>query len=290
MPTGEPPKAVELMPAIPQTLWGGLAVANFALGGLGAGLYIVAVLAGLPDAVRLAAWLGPALVLAGFAAVAAEAGRPFRGARVLGRFRTSWMSRELWIGAAFVVLAAGEPLASVPGQRVLAAVAAAGLALAHGFILRRARGVAAWDVALMPLVFLTSALVSGLGALLTLEVVAGRPPGGWLLGTTLALLVLGALVWLALVTWSDDPHFVQATGVLREGPTAVAIVTGGYFVPFVLVALALAVPDTAAPAAALAGLAMLLAQVQAKIALLLRAGRLRPVTLARLGLERRSSS
>jgi hypothetical protein len=38
-------------------------------------------------------------VLAGFAAVAGEAGRPLRGPRVLWKVRTSWMSRELWIGA-----------------------------------------------------------------------------------------------------------------------------------------------------------------------------------------------
>mgnify|MGYP003584851341 CR=1 FL=1 len=36
---------LEMLPARPQTLWGWPAVVNFVLGGLGAGWYIVAVLA-----------------------------------------------------------------------------------------------------------------------------------------------------------------------------------------------------------------------------------------------------
>jgi len=134
-----------LLPPVTQRLWGWPAVVNFAAGGLGAGLYLAAALAAgfaASPALRIAAWLGPALVLAGFVAVATEAGRPLRGPRVLARARTSWMSRELWLGGAFVVLAAPEwtGLAG-PGSRAAAALAAAALALAQGWILRHARGV-----------------------------------------------------------------------------------------------------------------------------------------------------
>src|ERR1700693_4417217 len=107
MRTGEMTPPAELIPAQRQRLWGWQAVANFTLGGVGAGLYGTAVIvAGLERtaAVVLASWLAPLLVLAGFAAVAGEAGRPLRGPRVLWKVRTSWMSRELWIGGVFVVL------------------------------------------------------------------------------------------------------------------------------------------------------------------------------------------
>src|SRR3990172_13029872 len=97
----------ELLPPLKQTLWGRLAVVNFFLGGAGAGAYLVAVsLTGFSATplARVALTLGPLLVLAGFLAVAVEAGRPLRGAQVLRMAEPSWMSREAWAGGAFIAL------------------------------------------------------------------------------------------------------------------------------------------------------------------------------------------
>ncbi|HEX9125987.1 MAG TPA: hypothetical protein VF948_06270, partial [Methylomirabilota bacterium] len=168
---------VELIPARRQILWGWQAVVNFTAGGIGAGLYGAAVIvAGFErtPSVVLASWLAPLLVLAGFAAVAGEAGRPLRGPRVLWKVRTSWMSRELWIGGAFVLLAAVDIGFPLPLYRALALAAAVLLALAQGMILRASRGVSAWDVPIMPWLFLLSAAVSGSGAYMLLEVLTGR--------------------------------------------------------------------------------------------------------------------
>jgi formate-dependent nitrite reductase membrane component NrfD len=283
---------VELIPGRPQTLWGWPAVVNFACGGAGAGLYLAAVLQtglGPGPAVGTAAWLGPLLVLAGFVAVAAEARRPSRGPRVLARVATSWMSRELWIGGAFVALAGTELVAPRAAFRGLAWVAALGLALAQGVILRRARAVAAWDVPVMPAIFLASAALSGAGLLMLVEVVGGRAPEPATLGATMFVLVVGALAWLGYVTWSREPAFARATAPLREGGAAVAIVAGGYLVPFLLFGLALALPAIAAPAATLGGALLLAGQAQAKSVLILASGQLRPITLANLRLERRTS-
>lgn len=291
MTPGAPPP-VELIPAQPQTLWGKLAVANFALGGTGAGLYVVAAAAarlGTSPALTLASWLAPALVLAGFAAVAAEAGRPLRGPRVPTRLASSWMSREVAIGGAFILLAGVEFAAPGPLLRLLAALAAAMLAIGQGSILWRARGVAAWAVPVMPPLFLVSAVVSGAGLHLLIEVAAGRRPGGGLLGTVLGLLVLGTLTWLGFLTWSGDETFRRATRPLREGSLARELVGLGYLAPFVLVALGLALPSLAPPAAGIAAALMIAGQAQAKAALILRAGQLRPITLSRLRLSRRPS-
>ncbi|MBI4637722.1 MAG: dimethyl sulfoxide reductase anchor subunit [Candidatus Rokubacteria bacterium] len=281
----------ELIPARPQTLWGWPAVANFALGGLGAGLYVAAAVGaglGVSPAVRIAAWLGPALVLAGFAAVATEAGRPLRGPRVLTRVLTSWMSRELWLGGAFVLLAAAELVAPGPVPRLGAALAAAALALAQGFILRRARGIAAWDVPPMPLVFLASALVSGTGLWILVEVAGGRPLGGGALGLILLVLVGGAFVWLAYVTWSREDAFVKALAPLSADGAAIELVGLGYVLPVALVALGLAVPAWVRVTMPLAAALMIAGQVRAKAALVLRAGQLRPIALPHLRLSRRS--
>src|SRR3990170_5458462 len=131
MSTVSTARTVELIPATPQMLWGKPAVINFALGGLGAGLYLAALVEvwlGGPGVLKVASWLGPALVLAGFIAVATEAGRPLRGPRVLTRLRTSWMSRELWVGGIFMALAGAEFLVPSAALRALAGLAAVALA------------------------------------------------------------------------------------------------------------------------------------------------------------------
>lgn len=283
--------SVDLIPAQQQTLWGKPAVVNFAAGGAGAGFYLMAALGAgfLPSpALTLASWLAPALVLTGFAAVAIEAGRPLRGPRVLTRVRSSWMSRELWLGGAFIVLAAAELVTPSVLLRVLASIAAIMLAVAQGFILRGARGIAAWAVPSMPALFLVSALVSGMGLYLLVETLAGRTPGDQLLGAAMVLIVFGFVGWLTFVRWSTDAAFVRATSMLREGATAVQLAGGGYVIPFLAVGLGLAVADWRATLVAVGALSMLAGQIHAKAVVILKTGQLRPVTLPSLRLSHHS--
>lgn len=281
------PRPAELIAPAAQTLWRGPAVANFALGGLGAGLYVVAAVGagfGASPEVALAAWLGPALVFVGFAAVALEAGRPFRGPRVLTRVATSWMSRELWLGGLFATLALGGLVLDRPALRLVAALAAVGLALAQGCILREARGVPAWSVPVIPPLFLTSALVSGVGLLVLGQLARGEAPGRRLLPAALVLLIAHVLVWWSYLTWSDDAAFVRDVGPLRDGHGALVLVGGGYLGPSLLIALALALPSWEAPLGALGALLMIGSQIQLKARLILIAGRLRAVAVGPLGL------
>lgn len=281
-----------LIPATRQRWWGAPAAANFALGGLGAGAYLVTVLAGRfapSPGLALAAWLGPALVVAGLAAVATEAGRPLRGARVLARARSSWMSRELWLGGGFVGLAALDAVRPSPAARGAAAACALAFVVAQGFILRRARGVAAWDVGVMPAVFLVSALVSGQGVLLLAGAVTGGAGAGAPLGATLVLVTAAMLVWLAYVTWSEDPTFVAALAPLRDGVPGIVIVGGGLVTPFALAALALAFPASAPVPQGAAGACMIAGQLYAKWLLVTRTGHLRPITAPTAALPGRLS-
>jgi DMSO reductase anchor subunit len=273
---------VELIPPQRQMLWRWPAVVNFVLGGLGAGWYAIALLAaGLErsPAVTVASWAAPALVLAGFAAVASEAGRPLRGLRVLTRVRTSWMSRELALGVTFVLLVVLDLALRLWWCRALALVAALLLAVAQGFILRHARGVPAWDVSLMPTLFLLSALLSGGGAWLAMEALGGRPIGPWRLVALLALVGVGFAAWTRYLNWSSDRVFVRAVAPLQERRAAAAIEQFGYIAPLVLGLLAIAVPGAALLLLALAGLSLIAGQVNAKARLILLVGRLRPITL-----------
>jgi formate-dependent nitrite reductase membrane component NrfD len=287
--TGPP---VDLIPARRQILWGWPAVANFTLGGVGAGLYGAAVLAAgfeRTAAVVLVSWLAPLLVLAGFVAVASEAGRPLRGPRVLWKVRTSWMSRELWIGGAFVLLAAADIVFPLRLDRALAFAAAALLALAQGFILRHSRGVAAWDAPIMPWLFLFSAAVSGAGAYMVLEVLAGRAVPPAVIGTSLVLLVAALGAERAYVFTPAGRAFGDATASLRDGRAGRVGVGVGTVLPLGALAVALASPTASAAAVSLAGLAMLAGQTYFKAELILRAGLLRPISVPHLRMSRRAS-
>ena len=285
-------KPIDLLPSRPQTFWGWPAVLNFFLGGLGAGFYVVTVLAEGPDGrsavMTLAAWLAPACVLVGFAAVAAEAGRPLRGPRVLLRVGTSWMSRELWLGGAFVALVLADGLRPLGPLRAGAAVAALVLAIAQGFIVRGARGIPAWNVPVMPTLFGLSALVSGGGLYLVVAVSVRRVPSVPALAAVLMLLIGGVWMWVRYLTWSSEAAFTEAVAPLTRGREARLVVGAGLMAPLLLTAGAAAWPAVAAPVLALAGILMVLGQLHAKARLVLTAGRLRPVTLVGLRIKGRA--
>jgi DMSO reductase anchor subunit len=272
----------EMIAPKPQGLWGWPAVANFALGSLGAGWYIAAVLAAgfeRTPGVRLASWVAPALVLAGFAAVATEAGRPFRGLRVPTRLRTSWMSREALIGGAFVLLVIADLAFPLRLHRAQALVAAALLPLVQGFIVRRARGVIAWDVPIMPVLFVASAALSGVGAVLLVEGAAGRPVTGAGPAVVLGLVVVSLDAWARYRGWSSDETYLRATAPLRRRRTKLLVDGAGHGAPFLLVILTLLVPGAAGPALALAGALLIAGQAYTKACLVRDVGLLRPITL-----------
>ena len=199
------------------------------------------------------------------------------------------MSRELWIGGAFVLLIAADLAFPLRLHRAQALAAAALLALAQGMILRRSRGIAAWDVPIMPWLFLLSAAVSGSGAYLLLEVLAGRTVAPAVIEATLVLLVAALGVDRAYVFTPAGHAFRDATASLRDGWAGRVGVGVGTVIPLGALAVALASPAAAAPAAALAGLAMVAGQAHFKAELILKAGLLRPVTVPNLRMSRRSA-
>ena len=270
----------ELIAPVRQTLWGRLAVANFFLGGTGAGAYLVAVsLSGFSGTflTRFALALGALAVLAGFLSVAVEAGRPLRGLRVLRMAETSWMSRETWAGGAFIALAALDFLLPWVGWRLAAAPAALFFTLAQGWVLSHCRGVMAWNVPILPLVFLVSALASGAGILGLLTPFGSREPERLALQMA-ALIVLSGFAWIVYSVW------------LRQDSAVLGIFIVGHLLPLVILVVGLRSPAYASVAAALAGVGVLIGQLQAKAWLILKMGVLRPITIASLALSTTTES
>jgi len=278
----------ELIRAEQQTLWGRLAVANFFLGGAGAGAYVVGVvLSGFERSpiLAIASLLGPVLVIAGFLCVGAKAGRPMRGLRVLRMVRSSWMSRELWAGGAFIGFTVAAFFLPWIGFRILAWVAALILIIAQGFILSRARGVAAWNVPLMPVVFVTSSALSGAGILGIAGTAIGDEGSMRLAGATAGLILLSAGSWVTYLGWPGNAVFGSATAPLRQGSAVLGVLGLGHLLPLFLLAAGFAFAGFAAGSLALSGLAILIGSLHAKAALMLRAGQLRPITLPTLSVR-----
>lgn len=279
-----------VIPRVRQEPWGWPAAANFFLGGSGTGYYLVSLLdsalkggsaAPSPASVGLLAAL---LVALGFIALAVEAGRPLRGyhaARSVGR---SWMSRETWSIAVFLSAAVLDSVHPHIAFRIAASASALMVMATQGFILYRSRAVAAWNVPVMPVLFLTSGLASGSGVLLI-----GADGGGGSLAAPAALgLVFGALnaaVWLLYLKWSPLPDYRAATGALRR-PLALVLTLGiGAVLPLILLLIVAGGQALGAESigtlAAVSGGALLAGGAAQKAWVVMKAGYLREIVIKR---------
>jgi phenylacetyl-CoA:acceptor oxidoreductase subunit 2 len=179
-----------------QAQWDWRAAANFVCGGAGGGLIVFAVLSGA-QGLALAALLlgGLALVGTGLVCVWLEIGRPLRALHVYFNPRTSWMTREAFVGTLLMPVALAAA-AGLPGFEWLAAVLALAFVYCQGRILQGAKAIPAWrEPLLVPLVVLTGLAEGGGLCLLVQPTHAASEP--LLLVFVGALLLARVLLWLA---------------------------------------------------------------------------------------------
>lgn len=160
-----------------QNHWQWQAVLNFFLGGTGAGLYIIGFFSPINTAweesiisashIRI---ISPALVLAGMLAVATEAGRPSRGMLLFANISRSWMSREIMFALIFIVFSFLGFLIKSSLLSFATAVAAALFVISQAMILYCSSAVPSWNQRILPLFFISSALLNGFGLFLLLSV------------------------------------------------------------------------------------------------------------------------
>ena len=275
-----------------ERVWGWPAVANFLLGGTGAGFYLLSTVHQLwhtgpqPGA---AGMVSPLLVSLGFLSLTLEAGRPLRGVYLLSNLRNSWMSVEVLAGGLFIFAAFADWLFPRTVLHVTAACASMGLIVSHGFIFYRSRAMTAWNLPVIPLLFLSSALVLGGGLLFMGSALSDDTLAYYTQVIVLACLVADAAVWAGYLLGSHEKNFVKATGLLRR-PLAVFLVSGvGHLLPLVMVTVLMMTTDAAAETAvrpftmALAGLCMLIGGVSQKVILVLGANYLRGMEMGRPG-------
>lgn len=283
---------LELIRPKKQKVWGWPGVVNFALGGMASGLYLLSSVVMVFQygvlGLSQSAWfklVAPMLVCVGFLALAVEAGHPLRARHLLRHLRHSWMSRETLVGTVFVATTVIDWLFPHPALGGLAAAAALGLMLSHGFIVYRVRGVTAWNVPLIPLLFLTSGFATG-GGLMLLAVLGRLTVEVSPVVIGLICVVADLVVWLLYLRWHRDASFCAATGSLLRSRSLFFTVGIGRLLPALLLLLVVSGSGTGAElwriVTALAGLAMVVGGVSQKAGIILQAGYLRGGVLAGL--------
>jgi DMSO reductase anchor subunit len=194
---------VQLISPSRQREWGGLAAANFILGGVGTGFYFInwaAIFFNRPFSEKYVSvpydLFSLVIVAIGFLCVAIEAGRPSRAYYMFGRFGKSWISRE---ATAFTVFLFAVVLSHFIRHwifDVIAAVSAACFMIIQGFIVYSARAVVPWNTVFIPITFLSSGLVSGAGTVLIFTLWDESLPLSALAYLALICVVFNLAIWL----------------------------------------------------------------------------------------------
>lgn len=272
-----------------QTVWGWPAILNFTLGGAGSGFFLVAFALRARDHSFLGSFeenclllLAPAFVALGLLSLTLEAGRPLRARFLFANLRRSWMSREALAAAVFLPAGILSCFVAHPALWIIGGTSALGILVCQGFILRQARAIAAWNMPLIPVSFVTSGLASGAGLMVAAWVAAGALVDRPMLQIAAVCLALDALVWVGYVTWRGGAPFRDVTSSLRGLRSILFNIGFLRLVPALILALFIASTSFAAPVRfflALSGCAALAGGFLQKIALIRTASVLRNITL-----------
>ncbi len=150
----------------------------FYAGGLGGGLYLVSLYFNSLWGMFIS-WLIIGVIKGGAHLI--FLGKPLRFWRIVFRPGSSWLSRGIIFVFSFVALGAVQLVLSywLPGSaaeilfKILAGMAALGIAVYTGFILNTIKGVPFWNSALLPLLFVLCGLLGGFGLSVVIAVNSG---------------------------------------------------------------------------------------------------------------------
>lgn len=174
-----------------QSKWGWLIAAYLFLAGLGGGAYVTGVVAGFAGeewagVSKIGVCLAFPCVLVGCMFLLADLGSLKNFWRAAMRPNTSWIARGTLIISIFMILAfihvvfgiwPSNKLADSAGASnfvsILGVVFAFGTMIYTGILLGAARPIAFWSTAMLPLLFLVSALSTGIMAVVLLASFAG---------------------------------------------------------------------------------------------------------------------
>ncbi len=202
-----------------QTSWDWRAAGNFICGGMGSGLLIATALFGTPAPHSLTSpnwqvFAGLALVGLGLLSVWLEIGRPLRALHVFLNPRTSWMSREAFVGLLLFPCGLAAMLGLSGWIWITAAMAMAFL-YCQSRMLPAARGIPAWRSGVLSLLMVVTGWCEGCGLFMLLGDAPGRSSVSLLL-VTVSLLVVRLLVWQRYRSDVDASLVARSRAVLKS--------------------------------------------------------------------------
>ena len=174
-----------------QSKWGWLVAAYLFLAGMGGGAYVTGVMADYLGAdwsaiARIGVCLGFPCVAVGCIFLILDLGTPANFWRAAIRPNTSWIARGTIIISIFMILNfihiafwlwPFNSLAAADGARhflgVIGVIFAFGTMIYTGILLAASRPIAFWSTAILPLLFLVSALSTGLMAVVLIAALGG---------------------------------------------------------------------------------------------------------------------
>ncbi|MDE3114135.1 MAG: polysulfide reductase NrfD [Pseudomonadota bacterium] len=253
--------------------------------GVGAGLYIAAVLAGA----QVLEGLGIGFVGVAVLALLAHLGNPQRSWRAIRKLGNAWVSRgtlmiSLFLGFAAAGLIAGfiAPVAGfAPFLKLAAFVCAVPVLIYAGMLLRSMRAIRLWGGPFLPPAFGTQALASGFTAVWAYAAWFAPVPPAWLQPAALAAVVLSAAFTALHVATAGNSAGVRASlERMRSGDLRGLFVVGGWLlgiaVPLVILAAAQAKLEHSAALAGVAALCRLYGDFAYRGAIV-RAGAYEPI-------------
>ena len=216
-------KELLVIPPERQKTWTWLAVAMFSLVGMGTGFYLSSALLSLVSGDLRLFTAGPVpyglvaclTVALGFVFVLSEAGRPLRGIRALSNLKRSWMSREILFLLIFIMTVFIDTIRPSILMRIFSLGAAFFLLLCQGYIIYGSRGIAAWNKSLIPLLFLSSGMSSGIGLLFLIHAANNMMRWRSAVLTGSILLAITLVIMFIYMYASRDDGFRMATRKLR---------------------------------------------------------------------------
>jgi phenylacetyl-CoA:acceptor oxidoreductase subunit 2 len=237
-----------------QTSWDWRAAGNFIGGGMGTGLLLTTAFFAGPDA-GASTWfvfIALALVGMGLLCVWLEIGRPLRALHVFFNPRTSWMSREAFVG--LLLFPCGLlALLGLGGWLWISAALALAFLYCQSRMLPAARGIPAWRPKALTALMLGTGVCEGCGVFLILSLFQLRF-NKW------ALLALALLLVTRIVLWTVYRSAVK-TGLAPRAKAALDragqfLLLAGTLAPLLLLAVAVSLSGTLAQAALAAAAGM----------------------------------
>lgn len=218
----------------PQTAWierkGLLIWLSLYVGMLGGGTYLAALYFGSQLGMTLG-WLIILIIKSGLHLAHAE--RPNRLWRMMLRPQTSWISRGLILTILFIIFGALQIAFSLWQTesatetlfRVLAGVCAFGVIIYTGFTMSCVRGVPFWNSALLPVLFLLWAFLTGITLVYTVD----QHIDTRVATTSNLVLLIASLIFIVTYLWIasyGEPAVKESVRTLMKGRLAPVLFIG----------------------------------------------------------------